>query len=188
MSEEIHIKNMVCPRCVMAVKHILAGLGLDAENVGLGTAVLREPLAPEQRDALRAKLQEYGFELLDDRRRQLVDKISTSIIELVHYRDNDLQTNLSDYLAERCGQDYSALSKLFSEVKGLSIEKYYIAQKVERVKELLLYDELSVSGIAFRLGYSSVAHLSTQFKAVTGFSPSAFKKLHPHRRRPLDEI
>lgn len=206
MAETLHIKNMVCPRCIAAVQQILYRLGIEAENVELGTAVLREPLSAAQRKSLRLRLQENGFELLDDRRRQLVDKICTEIIERVHYRDSDpalpgpavstgsrtisedYRVNLSDYLVERCGQDYSALSKLFSEVKGISIEKYYIAQKIERVKELLVYDELSVSEIADRLNYSSVAHLSAQFKAVTGFSPSAFKKLRHPLRRSLDEI
>ena len=198
MPEVLHIKNMVCPRCIAAVRQILGRLGAETESVELGTAVVRDPLPDALRETLRQRLQENGFELLDDRRRQLVDRISTEIIGLVHYPEEDaaagpvgadgLRVNLSDYLAERCGQDYSALSKLFSEVKGISIEKYYIAQKIERVKELLVYDELTVSEIAARLDYSSVAHLSAQFKAVTGLSPSAFRQLRHPLRRSLDEI
>ena len=198
MPEVLHIKNMVCPRCIAAVRQILGRLGAETESVELGTAVVRDPLPDALRETLRQRLQENGFELLDDRRRQLVDRISTEIIGLVHYPEEDaaagpvgtdgLRVNLSDYLAERCGQDYSALSKLFSEVKGISIEKYYIAQKIERVKELLVYNELTVSEIAIRLDYSSVAHLSAQFKAVTGLSPSAFRQLRHPLRRSLDEI
>ena len=197
MPEVLHIKNMVCPRCLAAVRQILGRLGAETESIELGTAVVRDPLPDALRETLRQRLQENGFELLDDRRRQLVDKISTEIIGLVHYPEENaagpvgaagLRVNLSDYLAERCGQDYSALSKLFSEVKGISIEKYYIAQKIERVKGLLVYDELSISEIADRLDYSSVAHLSAQFKAVTGFSPSAFRQLRHPLRRSLDEI
>lgn len=188
MAQEIHIKNMVCPRCVMAVKSILSSLGIETESVELGTAVLREPLAPEQKKALEAKLNEYGFELLDDRRRQLVDKIATSVIELVRSdAPESVKVNLSEYLAERCGASYSLLSKLFTEVKGISIEKYYILQKVEMVKELLVYNELSVSEIAFRMGYSGVAHLSSQFKSVTGLTPSQFRKVEG-KRRSLDAI
>lgn len=189
MAEEIQIKNMVCPRCIMAVKHILSGLGIEAENVSLGNALLKEPLTAEQKAGLKERLHEYGFELLDDKRSRIVDSICTAIISLARDEEADgMNINLSDYISKRCGHDYSSLSKLFTSVKGISIEKYYILQKVERVKELLVYDELSVSEIADKLGYSGVGHLSAQFKSITGLTPTAFRKLNGLGRRSLDEI
>ena len=133
-------------------------------------------------------VKEYGFELLDDRRQCLIEQIRTAVIEYVRYDDSARKTNLSDYLTRKCRHDYSALSRLFSEANGTSIERYYILQRVERVKELLIYDELSVSEIADRMGYSSAAHLSAQFKNVTGMSPTRFKQLKDRRIRPIDSI
>lgn len=177
---------MVCGRCIRVVREVLAGAGWPPLHVGLGEALLSRPLTAEERERVRPVLAEAGFELLDDRRMQLVDRIRTSVIELVHYTDLAAKPNLSDWLRERCRHDYSYLSKLFSEVCGISIERYYIAQKIERAKELLVYDELSVGEIADRLHYSSAAHLSAQFRAVTGMPPSAFRRLR--RRTPLDEV
>ena len=175
MAEQNHIiliKNMVCNRCVLVVTEMLKGLHLTPLNVELG----------------KAALEKYGFEWIDDKRMRIIEQIRTAIIELVHYEDNASKLKLSEYLKEKCHYDYSFLSKLFSEVNGVSIEKYYIAQKVERIKELLIYDELSISEIADLLQYSSVAHLSTQFRNMTGMTPSQFKQLKEHKREPLDEI
>lgn len=183
-----YIKNMVCNRCIMAVEHVLAQLHLTLLHVELGKAVVQEEPSPEVLARLRAELETLGFELLDDRRMQLIEQVRTAVVELVHYRNNDLRVNLSDYLTERLHHEYSALSKLFSEVTGTTIEKYFIAQKIERVKELLVYDELSLGEIADLLNYSSTAHLSAQFKSVTGLTPSRFKQEKRNLRRPLDAV
>ena len=183
-----YIKNMVCNRCIMAVGHVLAQLHLTPLHVELGKAVVQEEPSPEVLARLRAELETLGFELLDDRRMQLIEQVRTAVVELVHYRNNDLRVNLSDYLTERLHHEYSALSKLFSEVTGTTIEKYFIAQKIERVKELLVYDELSLGEIADLLNYSSAAHLSAQFKSVTGMTPSRFKQEKRNLRRPLDAV
>ena len=191
MEEQEHvifIKNMVCNRCILVVKEMLKDLHLTPLKVELGTAIVQEQLQPADRKAIKAALEKYGFELIDDKRMRVIEQIRTAIIELVHYEDNTSKLKLSEYLKEKCHYDYSFLSKLFSEVNGISIEKYYIAQKVERVKELLVYDELSISEIADLLQYSSVAHLSTQFHNVTGMSPSQFKRLKEHGREPLDKV
>lgn len=184
----LSIKNMVCPRCIMAVEQVLARLGLTPLHVELGKAVVRETPDEAMLARLRTELEALGFELLDDRRMQLIEQVRNAVIELVHYRDSELRTNLSDYLTARLHHDYSALSKLFSEVTGTTIEKYFIAQKIERVKELLVYDELSLGEIAARLNYSSTAHLSAQFKSVTGMTPTRFKQEKRNLRRTLDSV
>lgn len=191
MEEQRHvifIKNMVCNRCILVISQILKKLNYTPLKIELGKAIVQEPLESGDREAIRHALKEYGFELIDDKRLHLIEKIRTAVIELVHYEDNLSKLKLSGYLKEKCHHDYSFLSKLFSEVNGISIEKYYIAQKVERVKELLAYDELSISEIASRLQYSSVAHLSSQFRTTTGMSPSEFKRLKNHNRKPLDQV
>lgn len=184
----LHIKNMVCPRCIMAVRQCLERLGLHPLSVELGTAVLPEPLDEDRRRLVAKALQALGFELLDDPRARLVEQIKTAVIDLVHYRDSQPKANLSGYLSDHLHRDYSALSKLFSETTGTTIERYFIAQKIERAKELLVYDELTLNEIADRLGYSSAAYLSAQFKQVTGLTPSHFKRLKENKRRGLDEI
>lgn len=191
MEEQEHvifIKNMVCNRCILVVTEMLKDLHLTPLKVELGMAIVQEQLRPADRETIKAVLEKYGFELIDDKRMRVIEQIRTAIIELVHYEDNTSKLKLSEYLKEKCHYDYSFLSKLFSEVNGISIEKYYIAQKVERIKELLVYDELSISEIADLLQYSSVAHLSTQFHNVTGMSPSQFKRLKEHGREPLDKV
>lgn len=179
---------MVCDRCIMVVRELLSELGFTVQSVELGRAVVAEQVDASQREALRGRLQALGFELLDDKRMQLVEQMRNTIIELVHYQQNELKVNLSQYLVSKFHHDYSFLSKLFSEVTGTTIEKYLIAQKIERVKELLMYDELSLSEIALMLNYSSVAHLSTQFKNVTGMTPSAFRQQKTQTRKPLDKV
>lgn len=186
---ELSIKNMVCGRCIKTVANILKNAGLDVQSVQLGKAVMSDGISKEQLDAIRHQLAAEGFELLDDRRSKLVEQIKNEIIRLVHYGELDeMKQNLSDYLGGKLHRDYHYLSNLFSSVESTTIEQYFILQKIEKAKELLVYDELSLSQIAFRLGYSSVAHLSAQFKKVTGFTPSRFKKLKGHPRRHLDHL
>lgn len=179
---------MVCNRCKMVVKAELEKLGIQPLSVELGEVEIAPELSDAQKDQVQAALQPLGFELIDDRKSRLIEKIKTLIVELVHHQNNELAINLSDYLSEQLHHEYNYLSNLFSEVEGTSINQYYIAQKIERVKELLVYDELSLSEIAFQLNYSSTAHLSNQFKKVTGLTPSHFKNIRSERRKPLDEV
>jgi AraC-like DNA-binding protein len=184
----LFIKNMVCNRCIMVVQNELDKLGLSVKHIKLGEVVLNDEPKPEEKKKLEEALSVLGFEMIDDKKGRIIEKIKNTIIELVHHQDNDAKTNLSDILSNKLHQDYNYLSNLFSEVEGTTIEKYFIAQKIERVKELLVYDELSLSEIAFQLNYSSVAYLSNQFKKVTGLTPSYFKQIKEDKRKPLDEV
>lgn len=184
----LHIKNMVCNRCKMVVEAELEKLHLKPTSVTLGEVRLEKELTDEEKVNFEAALKEVGFELIDNKKSRLIEKVKTLIIELIHHHDGDLKINLSNFLAEQLHHDYNYVSNLFSEVEGTTIEKYFIAQKVERVKELLVYDELSLSEIAFKLNYSSVAHLSSQFKKVTDLTPSHFKRIKAEKRKPLDEV
>lgn len=184
----LFIKNMVCSRCIMVVQNELDKLGLNVKSVKLGEVVLAEEPTSKQKDALTEVLDALGFEVIDDKKSRIIEKIKNIIIDLVHYQDNDTKINLSDVLSDKLHHDYNYLSNLFSEVEGTTIEKYFIAQKVEKVKELLVYDELSLSEIADRLNYSSVAYLSNQFKKVTGLTPSHFKQIKEDKRKPLDKV
>jgi len=179
---------MVCIRCQMAVKSELEKLGLHHTRVDLGETEIMEDLSAEQRDKLSTSLKNIGLELMDDKKNILVEKIKTIIIELVHFNEDQIKTNLSDYLAEKLNHNYTYLSNLFSENKGTTIEKYYLSNKIERVKELLVYDELNLSEIAWKLHYSSVAHLSNQFKKMTGLTPSHFKNLKRKNRGALEDV
>lgn len=187
-TEKLYIKNMVCDRCKMVVKSELDKLGIRVLNVNLGEVTLVSPLSSEQKILVEKTLHPLGFEVIDDKKSRLIEQVKTYVIELVHYNNNDLKVNLSDYLSEKLHLDYNYISNLFSEIEGKTIEKYFIAQKIERVKELLVYDELSLSEIAFRLNYSSTAHLSSQFKKVTGLTPSHFKEIKASKRKPLDKV
>jgi len=184
----LFIKNMVCNRCIMVVQNELDKLGLSIKSIKLGEVTLEEEITAEQKSKFNSALIQLGFELIDEKKKRIVEKIKNIIIDLVHHQDNDTKTNLSDVLNKQLQHDYNYLSNLFSEVEGSTIEKYFIAQKIERVKELLAYDELSLSEIAFRLNYSSVAYLSNQFKKVTGLTPSHFKQIRENIRKPLDEV
>ncbi|MDO4165293.1 MAG: helix-turn-helix domain-containing protein [Bacteroides sp.] len=184
----LRIKNMVCNRCIMAVRELLEKHGLHPLSVELGTATVQEEIDSPLLATLRSNLEALGFELIDDQKSLLIEQIKKAIIELVHYNEDGLTTNLSDYLSSRLNRDYSTLSKLFSEATHTTIEKYLIAQKIERAKELLAYGELSMSEIADRLNYSSTAYLSTQFKSLTGLTPSQFRSIKENRRKPLDEV
>lgn len=184
----IFIKNMVCDRCILVVQNELEKLGLDAKNIKLGEVILSKEITSLEKENLSKTLEPLGFEVIDDKRGRIIEKIKNIIIDLVHHQDSDVKTNLSDVLSDKLHHDYNYLSNLFSEVEGTTIEKYFIAQKVEKVKELLVYDELSLSEIANRLNYSSVAYLSNQFKKVTGLTPSHFKQIKEDKRKPLDKV
>jgi YesN/AraC family two-component response regulator len=172
----------------MVVKNELEKHGFNPLNVSLGEATLVQELTTEEIMKLNDSLTVLGFQILDDRKSKIIVKIKNTIIELVHYQENDSKTNLSSILSNKLHHDYNYLSNLFSEVEGTTIEKYFIAQKIEKVKELLVYDELTLSEIAFRLNYSSVAYLSNQFKKITGLTPSHFKQIREVKRKPLDEV
>jgi AraC-like DNA-binding protein len=179
---------MVCNRCKMVVQSELENIGLNPVSVELGEAEIEEDTIDGLRDQLLDRLRSLGFDLIDDKRSRIIEKVKTVIIDQVHHHDNDAKNNLSDVLTAELNYDYSYLSKLFSDVEGTTIEKYFIAQKVEKVKELLVYDELSISEIAFRLNYSSVGYLSNQFKRVTGLTPSHFRQIGENKRKTLDEV
>lgn len=184
----LHIKNMVCNRCIMVVQSQLEQLGLHPVSVELGVAVLPDRITEETYRKVKATLEPLGFELIDDRKSQIIERIKNAVIELVHYKEDGLTVNLSDYLSSKLNRDYSSLSKLFSEITNTTIEKYFIAQKIERAKELLVYGELTLNEIADQLNYSSAAYLSAQFKSVTGLTPTHFKKIKENKRRPLDQV
>jgi len=180
---------MVCSRCIKVVKEELAGLGYTIRNIELGEVALKETLAADDLETIARLLSDNGFELIDDRKSQIINRIKTLIIEFIHYdREKPVQMNLSEYLATELAHDYSYLSNLYSSVEGITIEKYLINQKIEKVKELLVYDELSLNEISYQLGYSSVQHLSNQFKKITGLTPSHFKKIKNKKRNPLDKV
>ncbi|TDG34921.1 AraC family transcriptional regulator [Pedobacter changchengzhani] len=185
---KIYIKNMVCNRCKMVVQSELEKVGLHPISVELGEVEIREEDIEDTKDILIENLLVLGFELLDDKRSKTIEKIKNVIVGLVHHHDNESRVNLSDYLSQQLSQDYSFLSHLFSEVEGRTIEKFYIIQKIERVKEFLMYDQLTLSEIADKLQYSSVAHLSTQFKKITGATPSAFKYSKNQHRNEIDDL
>ncbi|TSJ41314.1 AraC family transcriptional regulator [Fluviicola chungangensis] len=183
---KVYIKNMVCNRCKMVVKSELEQLGLQPLAVELGEVELKEALTTEEKKRIDTRFRELGFELIDDKKSRLIERVKNLVIELVHHSDETLKMNVSDYLMQFIPMEYKYLSNLFSEVEGTTIEKFYIAQRIERVKELLVYDELSLSEIADQMGYSSVAYLSTQFKKVVGLTPSHFKSIRAAKRKSLD--
>lgn len=185
----LHIKNMVCDRCIMVVKEVFINSGLPLSKIQLGQVELKEEPDPRQLEILRIRLHELGFELLDDKKSKIVDRIKTVIVSLIHGNsDEEFNLKLSALLEEKLGVDYHYLSTLFSSVEGITIERYAILQRIEKVKELLMYDEKSLSEIAYEMGYSSVQHLSQQFKKITGLTPSHFKQLKENKRKPLDKI
>ncbi|UXP33869.1 AraC family transcriptional regulator [Reichenbachiella agarivorans] len=177
MSQTLHIKNMVCPRCIASVGDILAELNIQISQLELGEVKTVEDLSEQQSEELAKCLAERGFELLQDHKSKMIAQIKAIIIETIHLSKEHLQVNYSTLLSEKLHHDYASLSRLFSSVEGLTIEKFVLKQKIERVKELIFYDEMNLSEIAYDVHYSSVAHLSTQFKKETGMTPSQFKKL-----------
>jgi AraC-like DNA-binding protein len=179
---------MVCSRCKLVVKSELEKLGLRPISVELGEVELENENIENQKEELLQRMHSLGFDLIDDKKSKIIERIKNLIIELIYSKNNELSVNLSDYLAQDLLQDYNSLSNLFSEVESITIEHYFISQKIERVKELLTYDELSLSEIAFQLNYSSVAHLSNQFKKNTGLTPTHFKKLKGKKRQQIEDL
>ena len=185
---KLYIKNMVCSRCKMVVKAQLENIGLHPLSVNLGEVEIEEELSKEELLQLDTKVRALGFELMDDKKSQTIEKIKNVIVKLVHHSNHNIKTNLSAFITSQIHQDYNYLSNLFSEVEGTTIEKYFISQRIERAKELIVYNELTLSEIADELGYSSVAYLSNQFKKVTGFTPSYFKTLKEFKRKNIEEL
>lgn len=179
---------MVSNRCKLAVKEELKKLGLHYIVIDLGEVEIMEEITIEQRELLKTALLSSGLELMNDKKAILIEKIKSTIIDMVHHTDEVLKTNFSDYLSEKLHYDYTYLSNLFSEVQGTTIEHFIISHKIERIKELIIYDELNITEIAYKMNYSSVAHLSNQFKKATGLSPSHFKRLKDKRRLPIEDI
>jgi len=184
---KLFIKYMVSMRCKMIVKAELDKLRLHHLKVELGEVEVKE-ITFDQRNQLKIALAKSGLELMEDKRAILIEKIKNVIVEMVHYSDELPKFNFSDYLSEKLHHDYTYLANLFSEVTGTTIEHFIIAHKIERVKELLLYDELNLTEISYRMNYSSVAHLSHQFKKVTGLTPSFYRQLKNKKRIPLDKV
>lgn len=185
---ELYIKNMVCNRCIMVVKSELEKLGIHPEKVELGVVVTDSEISKEKKSEISTMLLSLGFELIEDKTSKTIEKIKTLIIDLVHHKNNDLNITLSEYLSNQLHQDYHSLSKLFSSVEHLTIEHYFIKQKIEKVKELLTNDELTLSQIADQLQYSSVAYLCNQFKKETGFTATDFKLLKDQKRQGIENV
>lgn len=179
---------MVCPRCITAVKQILEELDIPYHNVGLGEIDLKEVLDSEKKNRLDQALQALGFSLIDDRKSRLIEQMKNLIVQKIHHTREALDLKWADFISDQLHYDYKYLGMLFSSVESITLEQYIIRQKIERIKELLIYDELTLSQISYQLGYSSVAHLSSQFKKVTGMTPSQFKSNIDRKRDPLDNI
>ncbi len=184
----IYIKNMVCTRCIMTVNQIFSEAGVENVDVEIGKVKLDDPLSTETMDMIHKRLNKVGFEIISDSKSRIIEEIRQVIINFVYHHSEPLRINFSAYLADKLNLDYNYLSALFSSAAGTTIEKYLIDLKIEHVKELLVYDEKNLSEIAFDMGYSSVAHLSGQFKRITGFTPTHFKTLGKQKRRPINEI
>jgi len=185
---KLFIKYMVSLRCKLKVKEEVEKLGLHYYNVELGTIEILENITPSQRTQLKKSLIKSGLELMDDKRSILIEKVKTTIIEMIHSSEELPLENYSDYISKRVGNNYTYLANIFSEVKGITIQQFIILHKIERVKELIIYDELSLTEIAFKLHYSSVAHLSSQFKKITGLTPTFYKNLKKKRKQNLEDI
>jgi YesN/AraC family two-component response regulator len=185
---KLFLKYMVSIRCKMLVKAELEKLGLHYRKVELGEADIEEDISQKQWNELNVALKKSGIELMDDKKSILIEKIKNVIVEQVHYSEEPLEINFSVFLSEKLSHDYTYLANLFSESQGITIEHFHIMHKIERVKELLVYNELNVSEIAWKMGYSSVAHLSNQFKKMTGLTPSFFKKIKDKKRDTLEDI
>ncbi len=186
--KKIYIKNMVCPRCIAAVEKIFTDLAISYKEVTLGEVYISKVLTAVQKENLHQKLEQLGFGLVNDRRSQLIEKMKNLVIDKVHHSKDSIEITWSDYIRDELHLDYKYLSNLFSSVESITFEQYIIHQKIERVKELLVYDELNLKEIAFQLDYSSVAYLSNQFKKVTGMSPTQFKQSVKRNRKFLDGV
>ena len=185
----VYIRNMVCNRCIRVVEEEFEKMGLKIKNISLGEVIIENHLTDDMIDKIRTVLYENGFELIEDRRMKTIEQIKLLILDLIRNEEKiEGKINISDYLSDKMNADYHYLSTLFSSVENITIEHYFILQKIERAKELLKYGELTLSEIAYRLGYSSVAHLSAQFKKVTGMNANQFKALTENTRKPLDRV
>ena len=185
---KLYIKFMLSARCKTVVKDILKGLGLHFVIVDLGEVEVMEDLDSEQMESLKSALLDAGLALIDNKKAILIERIKNTIIEIVHHSTEGIKINFSNFLSDKLHHDYTYMANLFSEMQGVTIEQFMIAHKVERIKELIIYDELNITEIAWKMNYSSVAHLSNQFKKMTGLSPSQFKQLKQKTRRSLEEI
>ena len=185
---KIFIKNMVCNRCIIAVDTVFKEAGYLPQSVTLGEVEIPDDIPPVELDNISKNLQELGFEIIEDTNKKIIEKIKNIIIEIVHYSDDDQKVNFSSVIESKLNKSYNYLSSLFSSIEGITIEHYIISQKIEKAKELLVYNELSLSEIAYKLGYSSVAHLSSQFKKVTGLTPTHFKEIGEKKRKAIDEV
>jgi len=185
---KLYIKYMVSLRCKLLVKEELKKVGVDSIAIDLGVVEIPDGITDEQRLKLRDNLLSSGLELLDDNKSILIERIKNVITEMIHYLDEPPSENYSAYISEKLNYDYTYLSNIFSEVKGITIQQFIILNKIERVKELLLYDELNLTEISYKLHYSSVAHLSNQFKKITGLTPSYFKKMKKARKSTLENL
>ncbi|NLP58954.1 AraC family transcriptional regulator [Lutibacter sp. B1] len=188
MNETIHIKSMVCPRCITAVSNILEQLEIPYVSIKLGEVKLVSALNKNTKNGLSKALQNSGFSLIDNRKSQLIEQMKTLVVNKIHHSSEELDLKWADYISQNLHLDYKYLGSLFSSVESITFEQYIINQKIERIKELIVYDELTLSEIAFQLHYSSVAYLSNQFKKITGMTPSQFKKSMNKNRKSLDEI
>ncbi len=186
--QKILIKNMVCPRCIQSVRTIFLGMNIPVLDVQLGEVWLKNELSINEMTMLKTKLEEVGFELLDDYKKQLIEKVKTLLINHIQHSNDELHISYSNYLSEEVGKDYRYLSSLFSTYTGITIEKFIIQLKIEKIKEYIFYDEMSISEIAYKMNYSSPAHLSRQFKQVCGLSPKDYKKEMGNTRKSLDQI
>jgi len=185
---EISIKNMVCNRCTMVVSQTFEKVGIKTENIQLGKVTTTEVVSPYELEELNQHLKSVGFEIIDDSKSRLIEAIKNSTIEYVYHYSEENRMNFSDYLTNKLNLAYPYLSSLFSSVEGITIEKYMINLKIERVKELLVYDEQTLSEIADEMGYSSVSHLSGQFKKITGFTPTYFRNLRKQKRKSIQDV
>ncbi len=185
---KLYVKYMVSLRCKMMVKEELKKLGIGYVIIDLGVIEILEYISPSQILQLKINLKKSGLELLDDKNSILIENIKNVIIEMIHYTDEVPKVNYSDYISEKIGYDYTYLSNIFSEVKGITIQQFIILHKIERVKELLIYDELNLTEISYKLHYSSVAHLSNQFKKITGHTPTFYKNLKIKRKQNLEDV
>ena len=184
----IYIKHMVCERCIFVVKQELSKLGFAPVAVSLGKATFDRDLSNEEILSIKANLGNFGFELINDKKVRFTEQVKHAIIELVNQGETDRKANLSDYLADKLHLEYSYISNVFSDLENVTIEQYYIAQRVEKVKEMLVYDEYTLTEIADKMNYSSVAYLSAQFKRITGFTPTQFKNIKGNKRTPIDKV
>lgn len=187
-STHLYIKNMVCPRCITTVQEVFDDLNLEVATIQLGEVVTTSPVTAKQKVEIEHILASQGFELLQDNNSKLIGQIKSLIVEQIHHKPDGLKLNFSNWLSERLNHEYTSLSKLFSSVEGITIERFILKQKMEKVKELLFYNQLTLTEIAYRLNYSSTAHLSAQFKKETGMTPTAFKKMRKPGHKALDSL